>query len=65
MQNQNWDNIRIMRDHLLGISDWTQMPDTNLTEEQQQAWRDYRSKLRNITASFRTPLNVEWPPVPN
>lgn len=42
-------------------SDWTQLPDADLTETQLQAWRLYRQQLRDITKQPGYPRNIDWP----
>ena len=37
------------RNIMLQQSDWTQLPDVSLTEDQKNAWRKYRESLRNMT----------------
>lgn len=56
-----WAIIRHARTVLLRESDWTQMPDVDMTEEKKKAWRDYRKKLRDITVDFKSPDKVELP----
>ncbi len=58
------DDIRAQRDELLTASDWTQMPDNNLTPEQRTAWADYRQLLRDITDTYPDPSTVVWPDAP-
>lgn len=56
-QNKSWvldseallTAIRASRDNKLLVSDWTQIPDSPLTTEQQAAWATYRQELRDIT----------------
>lgn len=40
------------RDYKLYVSDWTQLPDAPLTDEQKQAWALYRQELRNYTIDW-------------
>jgi len=51
--------IKPKRDQLLVDSDWTQLPDSPLTEEKKNEWRVYRQALRdypaNLTPWFPTP----------
>ena len=47
-------DLRSKRDRLLAASDWTQLPDTTLTNAQKQAWMQYRTELRNITNGLTT-----------
>lgn len=41
--------LRTERNLRLVNSDYTQLPDVNLTEAQVEAWRVYRQELRDIT----------------
>jgi hypothetical protein len=58
------EDIKSKRNLLLYQSDWTQIPNTPLTAEQQQAWADYRQQLRDITSQSGYPFNVVWPTPP-
>ena len=51
-------NVRNERDRLLAKSDWTQLPDADLTIEQKIAYKLYRQELRDITNRPSFPLNV-------
>lgn len=55
---------RKKRNQLLTESDWTQIPNTPLTEEQKNSWEDYRNKLRNITEDPKFPWEHSWPEKP-
>ncbi len=50
------ETIRSIRDGLLGRCDWTQLPDSPLTEEQRAAWATYRQALRDILETNSTNL---------
>lgn len=50
--------------NLLQKSDWTQLPNGPLTEQQQEAWAVYRQELRDITSQSGYPFNVIWPTPP-
>lgn len=50
---------------LLQGSDWTQLPDVPLTEEQKAAWATYRQELRDIPQQPGYPTNVVWPVAPS
>lgn len=52
------------RDSLLAASDWTQAVDSPLSEAQQQSWRDYRQKLRDLPETTTDPSNPAWPTPP-
>jgi hypothetical protein len=48
---------RATRNELLASSDWTQMPDSPLTDEVKVSWATYRSSLRDL------PTSEGWPSV--
>lgn len=56
--------VRAERNHKLMFSDWTQIADAPLTQEQKQAWTIYRQALRDITSQAGFPWNVSWPTQP-
>jgi hypothetical protein len=61
-------DLRSKRDRLLAVSDWTQLPDTTLTNTQKQSWMQYRTELRNITDGLKTVADVNgvsFPVKPN
>ena len=61
-------DLRQRRNTLLSASDWTQLPDTTLTNAQKQAWMQYRTELRNITNGLTTVEDVNgisFPVKPN
>lgn len=62
--NRTWLTIRRQRNRALTKSDWTQMPDVDLTEEQKAAWAAYRQSLRDLPESFASPGEVEFPVKP-
>lgn len=51
------EKIRAKRDALLSQTDWTQMPDSPLTEEEKQNYRIYRQSLRDLPAKYDT-INI-------
>lgn len=57
-------NIRKIRNEKLSLSDWTQLPDINLTTEKKEQWKTYRQKLRDLTMQSDFPQNIEWPVQP-
>jgi len=60
--------LRSQRNKDLKDSDWTQLPDTNLTNSQKQAWMQFRGELRNITDNLTTVEqvnNIDYPDKPN
>ena len=40
---------RTVRDELLKASDWTQMPDSPLSDSKKAEWATYRQQLRDFT----------------
>ena len=53
--------IRKKRDALLSKTDWTQMTDTALPQQKQEAYRIYRQALRDVPEQEEFPYNVVWP----
>jgi hypothetical protein len=56
--------ILSQRNHLLTLSDWTQMPDGPLNEEKKTAWAVYRQQLRDISLQPGFPDTFTWPERP-
>jgi hypothetical protein len=72
--SKNSDNIsdghwltiaKYWREVLLYDSDWTQIPDNNLTEEQRNSWRLYRQELRDMTDTYPDPTDIVFPDTPS
>lgn len=59
-----WDNLRAERDKLLAESDWTQIPDAPLTEQQKSDWATYRKSLRDLPENTPDPANPTYPEKP-
>lgn len=66
----NWDrelllnDIRKQRNILLAQSDWTQLPDAPISEEEKQSWSQYRQTLRDLIDNLGDPsciTDVDWP----
>lgn len=57
---------RDTRNQLLTESDWTQMPDSALTDEAKALWVTYRTALRDLTAHKNWPNleDADWPNKP-
>ena len=60
-------NHRMKRNHLLMESDWTQMPDSPLTDEAKTSWATYRSSLRSLPEHENWPNleDADWPTKPS
>jgi len=57
----NKNALRQLRDFHLTACDWTQVPDSALSDEDRAAWRVYRQALRDITKFYSSPSDVVWP----
>lgn len=57
---------RQIRNQLLSDSDWTQMPDSPLTDEAKALWLTYRTSLRNLPdhADWPNLADADWPTKP-
>ena len=58
-----WVRIRRKRTRYLTETDWTQLPDSPLTNQKQTEWQIYRQSLRDITTQLN-PFSIEWPTPP-
>ena len=59
--------LRKKRNRKLEISDWTQLPDTSLSDAKKTEWANYRQSLRDITNGLTTVADIEevtWPTKP-
>jgi hypothetical protein len=63
-EDEAFTELRAQRDALLKASDWTQMADAPLTDQERAAWRAYRQELRDLPSKTRDPRNPEWPTAP-
>lgn len=52
------------RNDLLLSSDWTQLPDVDLTQVEKDRWKVYRQELRDVPQQQGYPTNVIWPVSP-
>lgn len=57
---QEWIVVRGQRNMILARSDWTQLPDAQLTSTEIANWASYRQALRDIT-NQSDPFNITWP----
>lgn len=58
------DQVYSKRSSLLYQSDWTQLPDNQLTQTEITLWREYRQQLRDITLQSGFPTEITWPVAP-
>jgi hypothetical protein len=62
--NKKAEAVRIERNRRLFFSDWTQLPDNNLSADKKSLWLEYRQKLRDISSQPGFPWDTEWPQQP-
>ncbi len=58
------NSLRVVRDGKLTDSDWTQLPDSALTDAKKTEWATYRQKLRDLPATETNYENPTWPTEP-
>lgn len=56
--------MRQQRDALLAQCDWTQLPDSPLSEAKKSEWQTYRQALRDLPANITDIDNIVWPTKP-
>ena len=56
--------VRSDRNSLLRQSDWTQMPDSALSDSKKTEWVTYRKSLRDIPSQSGFPKTITWPTAP-
>lgn len=59
------DPVRLVRDRLLTLSDWTQAADAPLSTEQRAAWATYRQALRDLPQTYSGEGPIPWPVAPS
>ena len=57
--------VRLKRDELLKGSDWTQLPDAQLSAEKVAEYKTYRQTLRDLPANTSDFTNVPYPAPPS
>lgn len=55
---------RLRRDRLLAESDWTDLPNAPLTDEQKSEWAAYRQALRDMPSDDGWPHDIAFPEQP-
>jgi hypothetical protein len=48
----------------LAASEWTQLPDSNLTHDVVELWATYRADLQSVPSQSGFPWDINWPKVP-
>lgn len=59
-----WIELRNIRNEALLETDWTQGNDAPITDAMKEAYRQYRSALRDLPATTTDPRNPTWPAKP-
>lgn len=59
-----WNAMRSNRATLLKDSDWTQVPDSPLSDEKKAEWATYRQELRDLPDNITDINNITWPAQP-
>ena len=54
-----WDELINKRNRRLQDSDWTQMPDSPLTDTKKTEWATYRQALRDLPQQWSTDVDKE------
>jgi len=60
-----WQEVRSDRDTRLYACDWTQLPDSPLSDADKALWSTYRQSLRDIPANQGDPQAIVWPSDPS
>ena len=61
------EQLRVMRNAKLSATDWTQILDVDLTQDQVDAWKSYRKELRDLPSRHEDLMvfeDVIWPTQP-
>ena len=56
--------MRMFRDSLLAQSDWTQLPDSPLTDAKKTEWATYRQALRDFPSDWVPSNTANFPDKP-
>tara|TARA_B100000131_G_scaffold117101_1_gene113956 strand:+ start:2956 stop:3414 length:459 start_codon:yes stop_codon:yes gene_type:complete len=63
-----WEQIRGERNEKLLRCDWTQLPDTALSDSKKAEWAEYRQGLRGVPSTNKNatkPDDIIWPSQPS
>ena len=66
--NKFWETVRTVRNSKLGMCDWTQLPDSPLSDSKKAEWAEYRTILRRLPAMNSSATNLDeivWPDEPS
>lgn len=60
-----WQALRVQRDTELAECDWTVLADSPLNTTDKNAWKAYRTALRDLPENTEDPASPVWPSKPN
>jgi hypothetical protein len=63
-RKSTFDVARLRRNEALSASDWTQLPNSPLSDEKKAQWEAYREALRNYPALLESNINAQFPAEP-
>jgi len=63
-EDELWASVRYLRNRKLAESDWTQMPDAPLTEQEKADFTVYRQALRDVPQVAETLVEAVLPSEP-
>jgi hypothetical protein len=63
-ENSRIAYMRHIRDLLIGLTDWTQVADSPLTQDKKQLWAIYRQALRDLPSVWDGNTAIPWPNMP-
>ena len=64
LKNTQLEKLRSRRNEKLRHSDFSMLPDYNLTPENENEWIEYRQALRDLPSTTEDPENPIWPEPP-
>jgi hypothetical protein len=54
-----WNSIRPIRNTMLSESDWTQFPDSPLSDSKKTEWSTYRQQLRDLPSTQSSATSID------
>jgi len=59
------DDLRVVRDNLMAMSDYTQLTDTSLSDAKVAEWVTYRQALRDLPSGYTPVASPTYPTAPS
>tara|TARA_B110000285_G_scaffold157505_1_gene175698 strand:+ start:1820 stop:2179 length:360 start_codon:yes stop_codon:yes gene_type:complete len=59
------DDMRVVRDYLMAMSDYTQLTDCALTDAKVAEWATYRQALRDLPSGYTPVASPTYPTMPS